>query len=83
MISLDLKQTYQPSLLILNKTKAKMEFFAPQSDGSKCLFRVILSPHSDEFLPDVHNLAMGPPNDSGGVYDNVRFRLLSHCQILI
>ena len=74
MITIDIERTYDLLWGEIDHRLSITEFNSPQIAGDPALIRVVIEPHPDPLLPNVYNLAMGPPIGESGIDDNVRLR---------
>lgn len=74
MITLNIEHTYDLLWGEINHNSSIIEFYSPQAGGEDFLMRVVIEPHPDPLLPNVYNLAMGPPMGESGINDNVRLK---------
>ncbi|HEY8927706.1 MAG TPA: hypothetical protein VIM55_00845 [Mucilaginibacter sp.] len=65
-------ETYEP--ISIESDLSQMTFNSPQIDGSNVLILVKITPHPDQYLPNVYNLGFGPPNEFGSFNDDVKLR---------
>jgi hypothetical protein len=74
MITIDLDNTYP---LISGKIDLLLsigEFYVPQAKNGNILMRVTIKPHPDPLLPNVYNLAIGPPVEDDKIDDQARLK---------
>jgi hypothetical protein len=74
MIIIDFDNTFDLLWGEIGRITSITEFNSPQVNGETVLMRVIIQLHPDPLLPNVYNLAMGPPIGESGIEDNVRLK---------
>jgi hypothetical protein len=74
MITIDFDNTFDLLWGKIDSNASITEFNSPQFDGDPVPTRVIIQPHPDSLLPNVYNLAMGPPVGEFEIEDNVRLK---------
>jgi len=74
MITVNIERTYDLLWGEISDKLSITEFKSPQVVGDTVLMRVVIEPHPDPLLPNVYNLAIGPPIGDSAIDDNVRLR---------
>jgi len=74
MITIDFDKTFDLRWGKINRNMSITEFNSLQFNGDSVLIRVIIKPHPDPLLPNVYNLAMGPPVGELEIADNIRLK---------
>jgi hypothetical protein len=74
MISIDFGRTYSPLQGEIDKKYSAIEFYSEQVKAGPVMMRVTIKPHWDSLLPNVYNLAMGPPMGPYGIDDKVKLK---------
>lgn len=74
MIAIDFERTYNLLWGEIEQQFSITEFDSPQITGNPVVMRVIIKPHPDPLLPNVYNLAIGPPIGDTGIDDTIRLK---------
>lgn len=69
MIIIDFDRTYDPLRIEIDRAFSVIEFWAEQVKLPPVMMRVTIKAHSDPLLPNVYNLAMGPPVGTENIDD--------------